>query len=369
MSAIRGRLFCVLALASFIGACTIMNGLEYHAQGDVTEPEDDGGTKKPPKDKDAQSATQADGAPVCTPKHLPDKPAAQPVGTNTEIVAALRSIDSTTDDDRPPNGIDLDGVCTCSGGAAESCKAATGAQQHCDYNNAGVDNAGRDIFKAIVQYKFNLLSTLEQNVQAGMDGRVVHVESYNGTPNDDDVKVSIHRSPGIAAGPDFTKVQAWKVDSQPAVSTSAWVTNNVLVANFDVMNVLFLDNSPRPAKLIGGRFTAQVIAGAGGPTIDNGLIVGRAAANEMIASVGELIPPELGIPLCQTGAPFRGFATGTVCTASDLALDPAKDRTGATCAALSLAVSFQLAPATLGSSVNMPRPGSGCDDQEPIVCP
>lgn len=358
----------IVVCAALATACTIMNGLEFHGEDGVTEPvpDDDSGTKKPPKD--GQGATAADGAPVCTPKHFPDKPPKQPAGTDVTIVTALRSLESSITNDQPANGIDLDGVCTCNGGG-ETCKPAAGATQHCDYNNAGVDNAGRGLFQAIAAFNLNILASLEQAIQLGTDGRVFQVENYNGTANDDDVKVTIFRSPGIPSGPDFTKKDTWKVDSQPAVSTTGWVTNNVLVASFETMNVIFLEGSAKPAKLIGGRFSAQVIAGPDGPTIDSGLIVGRSPANDMIASVGELTPPELqGAALCQVD-PYKGFATGKVCTASDLALDPAQDGKDATCAALSLAVSFQLAPALKGGTVTLGHPGSNCDDQAPIVCP
>lgn len=365
MKRVRGAAVGIV-ISCFAVACTIMNGLELPADtnlgdGGGSSSGKDGGSTTLPDGRVVQPAT--DGAAGCVLNHPPPLPA--PAGgtdSATPIEMALSSMVSTNNGSAPA-GWDLDNLCTC----PDKPPCTTKGALPCDFNNNGTDNAGTNINKNL-NGSIDPVGDSNNRIANDATGFLVQLTQYNQQPNDEAVQVTLYRSTGASEGTvNFNQKQHWPASSIKYVSTTAWVNNNVLVANFDAVEVPFLDGIVNPAMMRHAILSGPLASGSSGLSMASAVIAGRVSTNEIIASIGQLAVPQFGIFVCQAPQ-YQSFGSQT-CQVQDINLDPSQDSAGtAACDALSLVVTMNLVPATIQGSNDPDPPDDHCTGQTPIQC-
>lgn len=351
------------AFALFCAACTIMNGLKLDTQAALPPPgdDDDDTDAKPRTDAKTDGSVSPAG---CVLKKAPKKPAKVTGGTDTGFVVALRRMVSSNSG--PKVGLDLDNLCTCKNGEREACKPK-GADTNCDPED-GLDNSASEAFNALVSGSggLNIIEDANVRIASGFHGNVFEIEGYNGQADDEAITVTWFPSPGLGTGVNFNVVHAWPV-AAPVVAKEAYVAGKVLVAVFDTIDILFLDDTPTPPKLVSATLTGTIADVGGQPTLGRAILAGRANTTSLIQGVGQLKPPQaFGFALCETPQ-YQGTATG-VCAKSDLPAGPADDGTQAACDSISMALNLELTPATVGSTQSIPTISDRCGGQTPVSC-
>ena len=322
----------------------------------------------------------ADGT-VCG-KRVPDRPSAAMGGQGGEIVGAMSELRFIAAEDAAPLGFDLDTLCTCPGKRA--CTNASAADQQCDVPNTGIDNAGGLILSVLFPAQLN--SRLQGSLRAGVNGLVVRVQGWDGTPNDADLKVSLYNVVGLKGsdGGDplarFDGNDELIVDDSSLLTTadlgpkyfdtSAYVAGGVLVAAFDfdfrlaVPNLTDAAAPPsavevplRTARLVG---TIERV-GASGLRMGDAQLVGRLPADRIFAQLSR-------IGLCQNSADFAKIK-GSTCASLDLPTSPSQDGRNVACDALSFAIGLKISPARLGGHAAPAPAPAPCGDEAPQRCP
>lgn len=363
------RVLSLVAVVLAVGACTIMNDLRLEVvQQDNTPGDDDDAVIDGGKIRLSDGAVvTADGAPAsaCVLKRPPGPPAKGAAGTDVSIVVAVANM--LADPTGPKVGFDQDGICTCIDGAPEACKPKNGAQ-HCDENN-GLDNAGGELFRKLAQNgtaPINVIADANTRIENGNHGNVFRIDGYNGQADDDAVTVTYWPSPGVGA-PNFTVVQDWPVGTA-VPGGKAYVSNYTLVAQFDKIEVFFLDDINKPVFIDSATLTGTITKGAN-PTLGTSLLYGRINTTALVQGVGQLAPDSIfNTPICQTGVPYTGIGSGA-CQQSDLPANATLDKGGNDpCSAISMALELRLVPARVGGQATITRPGDRCGGVTPIVC-
>lgn len=292
----------------------------------------------------------------CAHTRWPDRPTTAPPGGNRELVGAVKKMVFFTGADA---GFDLDGLCTCPDKPA--CKSPAGPKGTCDLPFAtGIDNVGGAFIKGLYPANDELQGSLDQ----GKSGLVVRVQGFNGTPNDNDVVVSVYNVAGLETPPakhDGTDV--YDVDTASLLTTptelgskyidpSAYISNGILVAQLELdirldvkgsvslpptADVVFLPL--HQAKLVG---KIEPVAG-GGLKLTNATIAGRLTSTKALHEVGHL-------GLCQDAASYQGAKFQT-CQYADLAQDHAEDGQDKACQAVSFTLQIDVVPAKIRAAV------------------
>jgi hypothetical protein len=332
---------------------------------------------------DAHDSGVEAGPPVCPEVFPPPVPAADDPndGGDQAFVVAVHTIDIGGGDGGL--GYDLDQVYTCCDGGAPSCGSAVTGATNCDDSN-GRDNRGGHLFEALASLdstQFNT-TTISQRVAAGTYSILLQVLHYNGTANDTQVTAALYASDGVEndAGAMWNGQDSWTIDqafvtdpdASPLLPTrfdaDAYVADGVFVmhVNFPISLGTSATDTFQ-VDLSAGLVTGQLVpATGGGYSLENGIITGRWNVTSMLASLSTL--NVANVPLCQ-GSTYYGVIKSEVCQYSDIMTDPNKDRTGATCDALSLAIGFTADPALMGDVVASPIKTSLCPpDAGPDNC-
>ena len=354
------------ALLAAVDACTIINGLtvpEDAAQGDGS----------------GDAAGEAGPIDPCDHARPPPKPSGlDRLGDQTIIVVAKRYIASGADGG-VPSGLDLDDSCSCPPAVAETC---VGRKDHCD-DVGGRDNAAGALFNALLgaptPQKIDIEERVNGGIRKGKNTILIGVEHYNGTLDDPDVLVSIYASLGLLDGagnnvaPQFTEDERWALDDRqfvltatyPRATTTGYVAGGKLVASLDV--TIDLSESFSIA-LTSSTLVADIsLAGNGGkPTITRGFFAGRWPISDVLKVAGRVRLEDGGKRLCETPLAYATLKE-IACQEADLVADRARDKTGARCSALSMALAFDTAPASKGS-VKPASPVDDCPDARPDDC-
>ena len=293
------------------------------------------------------------------------------------------------DDAGRPVGYDLDGVCTCdtrpgsARGGVQSCIPHDPDAGACD-DDGGVDNV------PAVNFPPSLAASLDavflEQAQCGRQTMLVQLSDYNGRTDDPQVVVALAPSYGIfdphdggedldaakACGPEdgggnvgptagypakLDGTDIWSVESASVAQGilrdrfQGYVTNGTLVVKIGATG----DGLGGWSMVVGGRvipvrtaiLTARVNKHPDGTyRLDDGLMTGRLAVDDLISTVGSLRVqvdeyvcghPELYLPI-----------KSLVCASPDLAKLPSADFTSTRCDAVSLVFQFRAGPAAVG---------------------
>jgi hypothetical protein len=316
--------------------------------------------------------------PTCPDLHAPGPPAMDDPSdaSDQSFVVALHSIDIGLEADGGPPplfGYDLDNVYTCCDGGPESCTAAVTGSKHCD-ENGGRDNSGGQLlqgFASLDPTEFNS-NGINARLETGFYSILFQVLHYNGQANDTQVTVALYTSDGVVAAPDaggaadaavvaaWNGTDIWSIDpafvltpdASPLLpnhyTAGAYVSGGVLV----VPNVAFpislgiSQGDGLVVSLTGGVVTGDVVGTDSGTyRMRGGEIAGRWLVSDLLTALGSL---KFGsVPLCRGSLEYEGVKA-MICPAADIMSDPTKDKTGATCDAISIGFAFTADPGNLG---------------------
>lgn len=290
----------------------------------------------------------------CAHTRWPDRPTSAAPGGNRELVGAVKKMVFFTGADA---GFDLDGLCTCPDKPA--CKSPKGPKENCDLpSGTGIDNVGGSFIKGLYPPNDELQASLDQ----GKSGLVIRVQGFNGTPNDNDVVVSVYNvaalevPPAKYDGADVYDVDTASILTPPSgskyIDPNAYISNGILVAQLELdirLDVKGSSSLPPSAdvvflplhqvKLVG---RIEPVSG-GGLKLTSATIAGRLTSTKALHEVGRL-------GLCQDGAAYQGAKFQT-CQSADLAADHSEDGQDKACQAVSFTLQIDVVPAKLGQVV------------------
>jgi hypothetical protein len=348
-------------------ACTIVNGL--------TVPEDAAATI------DAGDAVVESG-PIdpCDHARPPPKPSTADLPGDLTITVVARRFGVGSGDAGAPAGFDLDNACSCPPAVAETC---VGRKDHCD-SVGGRDNATGSLFNALLSFptakQLDFEDRVNSAVLAGKNTIMVRVTGFNGTANDPAVVVSVYAALGLLDGagnymtPQFTEDERWALDdrqfpitgSVPKATATGYVANGKLVADLPSISIDLSDSFS--IALTGGVLQADIAltGNAGKPTITRGVMAGRWPIADILRVAGQVRLEDGGKAVCDTPLAYITIKD-QVCQEADIVADRARDKKGAACDALSAAVVFEAAPASLGP-IKPSTPATNCPDATPDDC-
>lgn len=310
----------------------------------------------------------------------------------------------------PPLGFNQDHLCSCPERQACTPPDAGSAvrQQICD-GDGGTDNGLAGFFTSLAllipEFRTDFAG---ERIREGRFTVIADLSSWNGTPNDPQVRLRIVMSSGMdreASGgrrkPLYDGTDVWSADPGsilqgttkigqdcrvptgdlptciPSISDPrAFVRDGRLYARpFNTENILplvLLSSVGRIGiDLANATFVADLTTGEDGRPRMSGEIAGRWAASSIFNAVGNIenpFPLADGGPsaLCESAGDPQGLY-GTmkvgVCAGLDLAADQRNDsRPSMECAAVSAALSFTASPATLGHIVDNAPNITNCID-------
>jgi hypothetical protein len=302
---------------------------------------------------------------------------------------------ATVNHPHPPTGFDLDHACTCPGPG--SCKPR-GAMQQCDADG-GADEAANAIFQT-----FSLLNAaftddgLNQSIRKGLYTLLFRVKSYNGGRNDQQVSFIVYISNGInrvdggAPAPRYDGTDVWSIDPSSLLGgatvdggascegndgvcvpffadTQAYVADGILVTHIDFPILFSAGTTNIPVTLSGTELAAPLVFDGTSYRIDEGQLGGRWNTGGLLTAMGGAEDPlSPGQNLCGDSGTYRNIKS-TVCGSADIMASSANDGTGATCDALSLAVSFSASQAHLGAIFANPPAPQLCGTDYKDDCP
>lgn len=368
----KRRLAGAIAVATVFGGACAVYGPSLLVGGDAGV---DGGV--PAEAGDA-------GDPPCSAARFPDRPATDDgTPSQPEIVLAMREL--VLDPDAGAGalrGWDLDRRCTCPG--RPSCNPIE-AGVVCD-DPAGRDNSAGLLFASFSAFAGDAFNTqkLNQKIQSGAFTVLVRLRDYNGGKNDQQVNTAIFLSNGMKGSEDGGTPQApkwdgtdeWTVDPASlfggtgppyvplpdAVDTSSYVTDGMLVATLNEVNVEFTSGSGLGnlhLDVTGAIVTGHPMQKNGQWTIEDGVLAGRWGSRRFLTAFAPLKDPLGPGWLCGDSGTY-GAIKQLVCRNRDITTAPQNDNTGAFCDALSIGFGLVAAPAKMGNLVGRAAPAQPC---------
>jgi len=365
------RVFAALcALSALAAACSLLNPLDGYAGGEAdaapTATED---RASPPVPTEAGP----DGAPACSRRLPPERPAPSDTTTRTSALFAASTLELGGEKD----GYDLDGQCTCPGPGACSPRAQTAATP-CD-GEGGLDN----VLGPETQAALSVLPLEEEGratsgtdyIKRGRNTFFIEIKGYNGTPNDDEVQVGVFasggleglppRDAGVDAGPDsgprFDGNDTWTVDRDSVIGqgpfqariedAKAYVRDGLLVAQLD----LDLSVGLLRAKAKESILSAKIVKDGARLRLEDGIVAGRLKSGDLLVAFEKMRSPlsTSNAHLCRDDLVYQE-AKRRICAALDVATTRADDSKGVKCGAISLALKFAAVPAKTGTLVSVP---------------
>ena len=328
-----------------------------------------------------------------------------------------------------PQGLDLDGVCTCGVDAGPpSCKAPAGFQVTCDKVvrldggigpdgkpldggtlEEGRDNVGGGLLSLALTQLPPVLGpdSIRKRINDGFYAILVRIASWNGLADDDQVAVSVYMSPGADMGkdenanlikPKWDGNDRWTVEvgsvldgknkiglecegglplcDAAALDLKAYVSGGKVVATFDNIPFSFGDSE---ARLFIPFNSATLIAKIRGsetePYTLDGEISGRWPAEAIINAVGNLAvvdndEPDGGVVAFCTDPGRFEFFRQSVCGSVDLADLKKNDNKDKDCTTMSQSVRFTAGIAHLGKvqQSNAETNASLCPKDKDLSC-
>jgi hypothetical protein len=338
------------------------------------------------------AATEGGGdAPArCELRHIPEQPAAADTADTPPLTFAFETlrVDDREGEDAglgAAPGFDLDDACTCFPEKG-SCEPPDGGKVLCDYDG-GRDNAVGplvDIAVSLLVSKYGKQGFVTRKIDEGDFTVLLSISEWNGQADDPRVSVALYMA-GTLRNVDGGRVlpsrdggDRWTIDRNSLTNgdalvgqdctrgagcvpryrdTSAYVRGNTLVARLAAPLKLATTAGPLDIELTGLTLIAQIVPEGASYRLE-GELVGRWPTDKMLGSLARLTVVDEG--LCK-GPYYPDFKT-TVCNAADIAADPAEDRKGSPCTALSAAFSFTAGRATFAIVSAPTFPPNGCEN-------
>lgn len=357
---------------------------------------DSGTDTAPPRDTGVDAR-------VCSPHRAPpppppDTPDSEIPGNLILAIDALRIDDATNVDAAIPAtaGLDLDDACTCP--EPDTClpPPEAGAGKKCD-GDGGTDNAlGRMFAQLGASFAEQLGPDFATTrIRAGAYGALMSIGGWNQQADDPKVFVGFFLSHGTQRpdggggtpnvrgdGTDIWSIDPASVQNGEAnigascetesekclpnvVSTSAYVSNNTLVARIDVPFAISNEVGRIVIEMEDVLLVAK-LRKEGAIHRADGEFVGRWPVERVIAALGRI--PINDQPLCEQVVPFE-FARREVCNAVDITSDPAQDHKGVACNALSASLRFSGGTARRGVIFKPAEPPAACQSLVPACAP
>jgi len=351
---------------------------------------------------DVDAAEAAVDAAICNHASAPPRPKVQDGPNTPQLVFVFDGVrfDNGADDAGPPRpvGLDLDNTCTCAAPKLEpeSCVPpdAGGAVRPCDGMD-GRDNAAGPLLAAAGASGNGIgPGAFEKQVRAGNFNLITTVNAWNGLPDDPSVIVGVALSGGVEGSqsdagrqpPKFDGTDVWTVtpssilggadligkDCRQGVGVTpcipakadamAYVSGGVLVAHLDLSLPIVTAEGLFTIDFAAATVTARLVA-EGSHYRAVGEIDGRWPINGLLSSIARIPNPITpGHPLCATdsGLELYALVKKSACDNLDLTGNPALDRTGAPCDAISNAITFTGVTATMGTVFDAPNSGDEC---------
>lgn len=380
--------------------------------------EGDGEATEPPPDDTPNDP--------CKHARPPKPPPKKDVPTHLTITFATREMRLDTGRDpesglSKPQGLDLDNTCTCGvADAAPSCNSPATAPPACDKTTAvdggvleeGRDNVAGDLLAiALSRLPVSLgADAIRDRIGRGLYSILVGIADWNGTPDDDQVFVSMLMSPGADMGRDenmdiirpkwdgndrwavevgsvqdgMTKLDKECESADPnalpecdpiAIDLNGYVSGGKLVANFDEVPFSFGDDNARLDVPFQSATLVAKITGTAPTFYLDGELSGRWPADKIVNAIGNIAivddkDPEGGVKgLCTTNDTFEFFRK-SVCLSVDLASTKADDNKGKDCRTMSQSVRFKAEVAHQGAvrqSAQSTHPEL-CPKDRPLDC-
>jgi hypothetical protein len=363
----RIRAGVLLGLAAFIGAaigCSVITGAYDFRVGSLDAGASDAEADAP--ERDPRLCAQCLEHPELVHPPCASQGAADDAG-DPSYLFAVRSIDfggqrGTWSHANYAAGLDQDCSSRADGGAPASCRPRTPPAEWVALPH-GIDNAlGTEVIAPLAEGALgkdgggvDVEGDVNAWIAAGRGGVLVLVDGWNGAADDDTVGVRLAPAAHPAAGgaPTFAPNERWTAydESAPTVTTAAYVSGSILVADFRSSAVRFRVGS------VAGAFVEL--------PLDGFVLVGKLTATGAAFSIGAYLGSlgqrlnvyapfaQLAVgcdPAQQVGA--RAVVTQLLDTSYDLAVAPARD--GGECNATS--VGFLLDAVRAGSVVDPPEP-------------
>jgi hypothetical protein len=317
------------------------------------------------------------GGNTCGHVQVPAPPASSDPGTDMELLLAMRELDlgESRLSNGPLTGYDLDALCTCAGEGASCNRPSWADAVVCD-GPEGRDNAAAQLFQAASVFAPQLASSsFTAQIGSGRFSLLFRVRSYNGQPNDAQVTVALFASPGRDKDGCTPQGQPnWEGnDTWPIASTSLQPPNmgqggaggggcgapgydfETLATPDELLFYVTTGNSIAEVHLTAPQVSARIAQGAGGFTLEEGVIAGRWPVEELRLSLVALA--NAGQQLC-TDDPFYNNIRTAVCDHADIASELSGPTTP--CDAVSFGITFRAEPALLGPVWEPPMPMSTC---------
>ncbi|HEX4335748.1 MAG TPA: hypothetical protein VH062_07520 [Polyangiaceae bacterium] len=335
---------------------------------------------------------------VCTLKTYPPKPTGTNLGGDREIIAVqsdidLGDVDTTTTNPSPMNylaiGYDLDKLCDRTATTAltmPGCTLPKGSLGIIDGPN-GQDNSMGALIQLVHERIPNFSSVVySQQLQNGAANAVLHVTGYNGTPDDDQVRLEALVSarfdalqPG--ATPKWDGTDVWPIASdsvsnnnlkQPKnVDNNAYISGGKLVGTLGDSGFRLLIGLTAAFKVnlslqLHAAFLVCDVkaldAASTNFTLKNCTLAGRWTTDQLLKQVWHF-PDPLDLtnpkPLCTNSTSYSIFKTA-ICQSADITSSGTAGPTDP-CDAISFGVNFNTEPALLGDVFAVDLTAPACD--------
>lgn len=319
-------------------------------------------------------AAAASGCVLATP---PPPPRPVDIPGSNKIVLAVRTL---TLQPGKPFGYDLDGYCTCDGGAdfdnATACTPPT-PNQACD------DSAGRDNATFGLLARFGREQTFHEEANAatfrGESTTLVEISDYGEVADDSSIKLVFYTSTGTwpmapdggsyldDAGtmpdggraahvpPKWDSKDVWATDPSsfaneiPITQASGYVRDWVVVGKAERLQTMVLPSLGGSIALNDATFTMKLVQRDGHWEAVDGQISGRVAAEQVNAIFRVERDIDASKPTCKiVEPPLYPVFKNAICGALDVMENPNDDGRGRVCNALSYGVSFDAVQAIRG---------------------
>ncbi len=301
---------------------------------------------------------------TCGSARPPEPPANSAGGGSLEFVVAVKQIDFGDVAGSPEDiGYDLDARCTCQGQGSACLREAWATADACD----GPD--GRDNSAGALLSKLTPLLTDFGSAdwsQGAVDGDwsiLLRVREYNGTPDDEQVRLDwfVPHDFWVDKGDESVRPKWDGTDEWPIRETSvvdpdagaqsleepkffdphAYVTGGMLVASFP--ESAFQVSDKYLLDFVGSFITARVVETTGGWELQDGLLASRWKVQSILGQLGRVVI--LGLPVCMDHPAYEGLK-GQICSYADVYSGVGTPTTP--CDSISAGMTFQAKPARLG---------------------
>lgn len=302
----------------------------------------------------------------------PDIDASVDAGPFEEFTVAMRVLRLKTAADGGPLGLDIDRFCSCQG-EQKSCVPPPLQPEKlpCDLPE-GRDNQAQALFgslELILNVQGDGLSTLYSGfAEAGRWSVLLRVSEYNGTENDNRVRVEWFPSGGTMVAPAWDGGDTWPVvptaytdaavPEPRYVDAKAYVTNNVLVFSLPDGELAASNGQTRLAmRLTAGTVMARIDKQPSGIYLRDGVIAGRMKEEDLFYMVDQF-RGEKGEPFCTDNLLWPTMKD-TFCRGLDIQADFAAPNQP--CNAVSIGIGFDSDPAKIGPTEPAAGAAINCD--------